>query len=116
MGARTVVAIDEVPERLEMARAGGAEVIDFSKEKVYDRLLAMTNGRGPDRVGRRVGCEAAGHGAIDAAWDKAKSAVFATTDRAHVLREAILCCRKAGTVSVPGCTSASPTRSRSAHS
>ena len=102
MGARTVVAIDEVPERLEMARAGGAEVIDFSKEKVYDRLLAMTNGRGPDRVVDAVGCEAAGHGAIDAVWDKAKSAVFATTDRAHVLREAILCCRKAGTVSVPG--------------
>jgi threonine dehydrogenase-like Zn-dependent dehydrogenase len=25
-----------------------------------------------------------------------------TTDRAHVLREAIMCCRKAGTVSIPG--------------
>ena len=102
MGARTVIAIDEVPERLEMARAGGAEVIDFSKEKVYDRLLAMTNGRGPDRVVDAVGCEAAGHGAVDAVWDKAKAAVFATTDRAHVLREAILCCRTAGTVSIPG--------------
>ena len=25
-----------------------------------------------------------------------------TTDRAHVLREAIMCCRKGGTISVPG--------------
>ena len=34
--------------------------------------------------------------------DKAKAAVFLATDRAHVLREAIWCCRKGGTISVPG--------------
>jgi threonine dehydrogenase-like Zn-dependent dehydrogenase len=34
--------------------------------------------------------------------DKAKAAVGLATDRAHVLREAIMCCRKGGTVSVPG--------------
>jgi threonine dehydrogenase-like Zn-dependent dehydrogenase len=34
--------------------------------------------------------------------DKAKAAVMLTTDRAHVLREAIMCCRKSGTVSIPG--------------
>jgi threonine dehydrogenase-like Zn-dependent dehydrogenase len=31
-----------------------------------------------------------------------KSAVMLTTDRAHVLREAIMCCRKGGAISVPG--------------
>jgi threonine dehydrogenase-like Zn-dependent dehydrogenase len=35
-------------------------------------------------------------------YDKAKTLVGLGTDRAHALREAIMCCRKAGTVSVPG--------------
>jgi hypothetical protein len=34
--------------------------------------------------------------------DKVKATAFLATDRVHVLREAIMCCRKAGTVSVPG--------------
>jgi threonine dehydrogenase-like Zn-dependent dehydrogenase len=34
--------------------------------------------------------------------DKVKSAVMLGTDRAHALREAIMCCRKGGTLSVPG--------------
>jgi threonine dehydrogenase-like Zn-dependent dehydrogenase len=101
-GAGRVIAIDEVPERLRMAALGGAETLDFSKVKVYEQLMEMTGGRGPDRVVDAVGCEAAGHGAVDALIDRAKSAVFAATDRAHALREAIVCCRKGGTVSVPG--------------
>lgn len=102
MGAGRVIAIDEVPERLAMAREGKAETIDFSQVDVYDCLMEMTKGRGPDRVVDAVGCEAAGHGAVDAMLDAAKSAVFLTTDRAHALRQAIMCCRKGGTVSVPG--------------
>src|SRR5882757_2672266 len=50
----------------------------------------------------RWGCEAHAGGAFDAVLDKAKAAVILATDRVHVLREAIMCCRKAGTVSVPG--------------
>ena len=103
LGAGRVVAIDRVPERLEMARFyGKAETIDFSKEDVYERLQEMTQGRGPDRCIDAVGCEAHGTGAIDAVVDKAKAAVMLTTDRAHVLRQAIYCCRKGGTLSVPG--------------
>lgn len=49
-----------------------------------------------------VGCEAHSTGGLDAVIDKAKSAVMLTTDRAHVLRQAIFCCRKGGTLSVPG--------------
>lgn len=62
----------------------------------------MTKGRGPDRCIDAVGAEAHGTGGIDAVVDKVKAAVMLTTDRAHVLRQAIYCCRKAGTISVPG--------------
>ena len=102
LGAGRVIAIDGVPERLQMARDGKAETIDFEKEKVYDRLMEMTKGRGPDSCIDAVGAEAHGAGAIDAVLDKAKASVGLATDRAHVLREAIMCCRKGGTVSIPG--------------
>jgi threonine dehydrogenase-like Zn-dependent dehydrogenase len=102
LGAGRVIAIDEVPERLAMAEAGGAETIDFSKLDVYDELMKRTDKRGPDSCIDAVGCEASGHGAADAVLDKVKAAAFLATDRVHVLRQAIMCCRKAGTVSIPG--------------
>ncbi len=102
MGAGRVIAIDEVAERLAMAELGGAETINFSQFDVYDELMKRTNKRGPDSCIDAVGCEAAGHGAADAVIDKVKAAVLLTTDRAHVLREAIMCCRKGGTISIPG--------------
>jgi threonine dehydrogenase-like Zn-dependent dehydrogenase len=102
LGAGRVIAIDRVPERLRMAQAGKAETINFDETTVYDRLQEMTKGRGPDRCIDAVGCEAHHAGAIDAVVDKAKTLVGLGTDRAHALREAILCCRKAGTVSIPG--------------
>jgi threonine dehydrogenase-like Zn-dependent dehydrogenase len=64
--------------------------------------MQMTNGRGPDRCIDAVGTEAHGSGGLDAVLDKAKAAVMLGTDRPHVLRQAIMCCRKGGTVSVPG--------------
>lgn len=102
LGAGRVIAIDTVPERLRMAEAGKAETIDFMKVGVYDTLMEMTGGRGPDRCIDAVGCEAHGHGSFDAVVDKVKAAVMLATDRPHVLREAIMCCRKAGTISIPG--------------
>lgn len=102
LGAGRVVAMDTVPERLDMARKGGAKVIDFEKDRVYDRLMEMTKGRGPDSCIDAVGAEAHGTGSLDAMMDKAKAAVGLATDRPHVLREAIMCCRKGGTVSIPG--------------
>ncbi len=103
MGAGRVIAIDRVPERLEMARMHGkAEVIDFSNADVYDQLQTMTKGRGPDVCIDAVGAETHGLGSVDAVLDKAKAAVGLTTDRIHALRQAINCCRKGGTVSVPG--------------
>ena len=103
LGAGRVVAIDRVPERLEMAKKDGkAETINFDKVKIYDALMEMTKGRGPDRCIDAVGCEAHGAGSFDAVVDKAKAALHLATDRAHVLREAIMCCRKGGTLSIPG--------------
>ncbi len=64
--------------------------------------MQMTSRRGPDRCIDAVGTEAHGRGSIDALIDKAKAAVMLGTDRPHVLREAIMCCRKGGTVSIPG--------------
>lgn len=102
-GAGRVIAIDRVPERLRMAeKYGRAETINFEDVTVYDKIMEMTKGRGADRVIDAVGAEAHGAGSTDAVLDKAKAFVGLATDRAHALREAIICCRKAGTVSVPG--------------
>jgi threonine dehydrogenase-like Zn-dependent dehydrogenase len=101
LGAKQVVAIDDVPERLAMARKGGAITIDMSAETVYDRLLELTGGIGPDSCIDAVGAEAHGF-SVDAVLDKVKAALFLATDRAHALRQAIFCCRKGGTLSVPG--------------
>ena len=103
LGAGRVIAIDRVPERLAMAtQHGKAETINFDDEKVYDRLMEMTAGRGPDRCVDAVGAEAHATGSVDAVLDAAKAAVMLGTDRPHVIREAIMCCRKGGTVSIPG--------------
>jgi threonine dehydrogenase-like Zn-dependent dehydrogenase len=103
MGAGRVIAIDRLPERLAMAeRHGRAETINFEEVGVYDQLMEMTQGRGPDRCIDAVGAEAHSTGSIDAVYDKAKTMLMMETDRVHVLREAILCCRKGGTISIPG--------------
>ncbi len=101
LGAERVIAIDRVPERLKMAKAGGAEVLDYEAFDVGDALKEMTGGRGPDSVMDAVGMEAHGMG-LEGFYDQAKQALKLETDRPNVLRQAIVACRKGGTVSVPG--------------
>jgi threonine dehydrogenase-like Zn-dependent dehydrogenase len=102
LGAERVIAIDELPERLKMARDGGAEVINFAEaESVLEVLKDQTGGRGPDSCIDAVGMEANGHG-VQYGYDRAKQVIMAETDRPIALREAILGCRNGGTVSVPG--------------
>lgn len=104
-GAGRVIAIDRVPERLAMAeKYGRAETINFTEDDdgVYDQLMDMTNGRGPDRCIDAVGTEAHAGGTFDAILDKAKTLTLLGTDRPHVLRQMIRCCRKGGTLSIPG--------------
>jgi len=103
LGAGRVIAIDRVPERLEMARTHGrAETLNFERDDIHDCLNEMTGGRGPDRCIDAVGAEAHGTGSIDAVVDRVKQAVNLTMDRPHALRQAIMACRKGGTLSVPG--------------
>jgi threonine dehydrogenase-like Zn-dependent dehydrogenase len=102
LGAGRVIAIDYVPERLEMARThGGAEVLNHEEVGILEALREMTGGRGPDACIDAVGMEAHGEGPIG--WyDKAKQLSRMQTDRPTVLREAIQACRKGGTISIPG--------------
>jgi len=102
LGAGQVVAIDRVPERLSMAKAGGAVTINFEEENVVERLNELTNGRGPEKCIDAVGMEAHATATLDSIYDRAKQAVMLETDRPHVLREMIYVCRPAGTLSVPG--------------
>ncbi len=102
LGAKRVIAIDEVPERLALARQAGAETIDFSKQNIQDTLMEMTHGLGPDAVIEAVGMEA--HGA-DTLAQKVSSAVMSATvslERPFALNQAILACRPGGIVSMPG--------------
>ena len=98
-----VIAIDRVPERLRMAEEhGNAETLNFEDVNVYEQLQDMTNGRGPDRCIDAVGAEAHAASTAQATLEKAKQATGLPSDRPHVLTEIIQCCRKGGTVSVPG--------------
>jgi threonine dehydrogenase-like Zn-dependent dehydrogenase len=102
LGAERVIAIDTIPERLEMARKGGAETLDFRKDDIYERIIDMTKGRGADACIDAVGTEPLMSSGLDAVVDRVKVATFLGTDRPHVLRQAIHCCRNFGTVSVVG--------------
>lgn len=102
MGARQVVCIDHVPERLSMARAGGAITIDFDQESVIERLQELTGGKGPEKCIDAVGLESHASRSLDAMYDRVKQATLLETDRPHVLREMIYVCRPAGILSIPG--------------
>jgi len=99
-----VIAIDNVGERLGLAGSWGkAETIaSFDPDEIYERLMEMTNGRGPDSCIDAVGAEAHGHGVGDAIADKAKSLTRLPLPHPHVLQQIARCCRKGGTLSVPG--------------
>ena len=102
LGAGRVIAIDTVPERMAMAKAAGAQVLDFMKDDIYDRIIELTHGRGADACVDAVGTEPKTSASFDSVLDRAKVALFMGTDRPHVLRQAIHCCRNFGIVSVVG--------------
>jgi threonine dehydrogenase-like Zn-dependent dehydrogenase len=102
MGAKQVVVIDNVPERLTMAAAAGAITINFDDESVLEKLSELTKGKGPEKCIDAVGLEAHTTRSIDSIYDRAKQAMMLETDRPHVLREIIYACRPAGIVSIPG--------------
>jgi len=103
LGAKQVVAIDCIAERISMAEAGGATTINFETESVVERLNDLTNGRGPEKCIDATGMEA--HVSLsqpDTVLDRAKQMMMLANDRAHVLREMIYVCRPGGVISIPG--------------
>lgn len=101
LGAERVIAIDRIPERLALAEAAGAEIVNYEDVDAGVALKEMTGGMGPDCCIDAVGMEAHGTGVM-ALYDTVKQAVRMETGRAMVLRQAIVACRKGGKVSVPG--------------
>ena len=103
LGAKQIVAIDRIPERLTMAEAGGAVTINFAEESVIERLNELTDGRGPEKCIDATGLEA--HVTMsqpDTLLDRAKQMFMLESDRPHVLREIIYVCRPGGIISIPG--------------
>jgi threonine dehydrogenase-like Zn-dependent dehydrogenase len=103
LGAERIIAIDRYDYRLKMAseKAGATDVINYEEADVYETLMEMTGGRGPDGCVDAVGLEAHSHGPMYAV-DRTKQALMMETDRPLVLRQAIRACRNGGTVSVIG--------------
>ena len=112
LGVERVIAVDLVPERMELARRFGAEIVEWSDDADPSlEIVDMTEGRGADAVIDAVGTEA--HGApVQAAMQTLASrtpAAIATrlmervgSDRTSALHTAISTVRRGGTVSIIG--------------
>jgi threonine dehydrogenase-like Zn-dependent dehydrogenase len=103
LGAARVIAIDRLPERLELARSIGAVTVNYADEdtSVLTALKDLTGDVGPDSCIDAVGLES--HSAdMQHVYDKIKTALMMETDRPSVLRQAIMAVRKGGTLSIPG--------------
>src|SRR5690349_7175020 len=70
LGAERVIVIDDVPERLELARAAGAITLDFKERDVYERIQELTGGRGADACIDAVGTEPDASSGLDAVVDR----------------------------------------------
>ena len=107
-----VIAVDFVPERLEMARRHRIEVVDASSvDDVPSAIREMTDGRGPDSVIDAVGMEAHGSPAANIAQqvtgllpDKLAQKALKNTgvDRLAALEQSIDTVRRGGTLSLIG--------------
>jgi threonine dehydrogenase-like Zn-dependent dehydrogenase len=116
LGAGRVFAIDRHPDRLQMARTQGAEVIDFGSEDPVETLMRLTDGVGVDRVIDAVGIDAehgnCGHEQAEE-FEEETNAVAPETHPdgenwkpggapSQVLRWAVQAIAKAGTLSIIG--------------
>ncbi len=65
MGATTIIAVDSVPARMEMARRMGADhVVDFSRSDPVAEIMRLTGGRGVDVAIEALGRQATFEGAM----------------------------------------------------
>jgi threonine dehydrogenase-like Zn-dependent dehydrogenase len=103
LGAERIIAIDRFDDRLAMARdkAGATDTINYEEQDVYDTLMDVTAGVGPDGCIDAVGTESHMPGPLYA-YDRFKQMLMLETDRPFALRQAVMACRNGGTVSVIG--------------
>jgi threonine dehydrogenase-like Zn-dependent dehydrogenase len=102
LGAGRVIVIDRLPERLATAADRlGVETVNYADTDVLEALREMTAGRGPDACIEAVGMESHDVGPVYA-YDKAKQTARLQSDRPTSVRQAIMACRKGGTVSIVG--------------
>ena len=101
-GASRVLIIDKYSYRLNLAaRHTKAEAINYEEVDVLETLKELTGGRGPDVCIDCVGMESNSTG-FEHIYDKLKQTAFLQSDRPSTLRQAIMACRKAGTLSIIG--------------
>jgi threonine dehydrogenase-like Zn-dependent dehydrogenase len=98
LGAGRVIAVDTVPERLALARASGAETLNYEDKDLQEQIVSMTDGQGPDSVIECVGLESHGHGGVM----ETLQTHLTSTERPYALQQAIIACRPQGTISLPG--------------
>jgi threonine dehydrogenase-like Zn-dependent dehydrogenase len=98
LGAGRVIAVDTVPERLAMARAGGAETLDYRSDRLLDEIKDKTGRQGPDSVIEAVGLESHGVGSVM----ETLQTRLTEQERPYAFETAIMACRPGGTVSLPG--------------
>jgi threonine dehydrogenase-like Zn-dependent dehydrogenase len=103
LGAERVIAIDRFPYRLRLAleKGGATDVINYEETELYDALMEMTGGRGPDACIDAVGMESHAPNPMYGV-DRVKQSMLLETDRPLALRQAIRCCKNGGIVSVVG--------------
>jgi len=101
-GAKRVIAVDTVPERLHKAREIGAETIDYAQGKVQEEILEKTSGLGPDATIEAVGMESHGAESLVSRMVSAVQSAVTAIERPFALDQAIIACRPGGIVSVPG--------------
>ncbi|MFC0534186.1 zinc-dependent alcohol dehydrogenase [Phytohabitans kaempferiae] len=102
LGAERVIVIDRFDYRLRMTeRYIGAETINYTRTGVEAELRERTGGRGPDVCIEAVGMEGHSTGP-EYLYDQVKQQLRLQQDRPPAVREAVLACRKGGTVFVLG--------------
>jgi threonine dehydrogenase-like Zn-dependent dehydrogenase len=90
------------PERLtQVSDHIGAETLDYTTTDVPAELRERSGGRGPDVCIEAVGMEAHGTGP-SYLYDQVKQQLRLESDRPTALRQAVIACRKGGSVFVLG--------------
>ncbi|KAG0750485.1 hypothetical protein G6F57_001482 [Rhizopus arrhizus] len=94
--AKRIIAVDNVPERLELAKVRwGVEIINFDKESdVAEKILELV----PDGLDRSIDC--AGFRYTKGLLHKIERAVGLETDTSEVINETIRATRKFGVVAL----------------